>query len=307
MATTQSLTTTYAGEYAGRYIKAALLSPGSIENGAVSAQDGIKHKWIVPKMALSGIVGNATCDFTPRGTVTVTERSLITEDFDVNVKLCKKDHRKGWESLSMGLTNHDNLPPTFQDFLIEYVVASVAQHIEQTIWDGVNANDGEFDGFETLLASNADQPSGFEVAGTTVTAANVIAEIQKVLDATSSALYQTDGFFIGIPVGIQKHYIAAQAALGYRDLYHDGKTNLNFQGVPLIVCPGLTDDKMIATYQNNLWLGFASEGDQSEVRVIDQADVDGSDNVHIVMKFNAGAQFGIGADIVTYGITNSAN
>jgi hypothetical protein len=40
--------------------------------------------------------------------------------------------------------------------------------------------------------------------------------------------------------------------------------------------------------------------DQSEVRVIDMAETDGSDNVRVVMRFTAGVQYGIGSDIVLY-------
>jgi hypothetical protein len=47
--------------------------------------------------------------------------------------------------------------------------------------------------------------------------------------------------------------------------------------------------------------------DTQEVRVIDQAEIDGSQNVRIVMRLTAGVQYGIVEDVVTYGITNSAN
>jgi hypothetical protein len=45
----------------------------------------------------------------------------------------------------------------------------------------------------------------------------------------------------------------------------------------------------------------------TEVKVIDLADIDGSQNVRVVMRMSAGVQYGIVEDIVTYGITNSAN
>ena len=37
------------------------------------------------------------------------------------------------------------------------------------------------------------------------------------------------------------------------------------------------------------------------------ADLDGSQNVRFVMRYTAGAQYGVIEDIVTYGITNAAN
>ena len=37
------------------------------------------------------------------------------------------------------------------------------------------------------------------------------------------------------------------------------------------------------------------------------ADIDGSENVRVVMRFTAAVQYGIVSDIVTYGIVNAAN
>jgi hypothetical protein len=45
----------------------------------------------------------------------------------------------------------------------------------------------------------------------------------------------------------------------------------------------------------------------NEVKVIDMSDIDGSQNVRVIMRMAGGAQYGIVEDIVTYGITNAAN
>ena len=42
MATTTSITTTYAGEFAGEYISAALLSGATLDNGLISVK--AKHQ-----------------------------------------------------------------------------------------------------------------------------------------------------------------------------------------------------------------------------------------------------------------------
>jgi hypothetical protein len=41
--------------------------------------------------------------------------------------------------------------------------------------------------------------------------------------------------------------------------------------------------------------------DMNEVKVIDMADIDGSQNVRVVMRYTAGLQFAFGPEIV-YGI-----
>ena len=40
--------------------------------------------------------------------------------------------------------------------------------------------------------------------------------------------------------------------------------------------------------------------DQNEVKIIDMADIDGSQNVRIVMRFTATVQYAYGAEVVLY-------
>jgi hypothetical protein len=94
--------------------------------------------------------------------------------------------------------------------------------------------------------------------------------------------------------------VSAQAALGYRDLYHVGKTEMNFQGIPLFIAQGLADNDMVAAETSNLYFGTGLLSDHNEVKVIDMADLDGSQNVRVIMRFTAGVQYGIGGDIVLY-------
>jgi hypothetical protein len=294
---TPSITTTYAGEFAGKYISAALLSGNTIANGGITVKPNVKYKEVVKKVATSGLIGNASCDFTDAGSLTLTERILQPEEFQVNLELCKKDFRSDWEAVQMGYSAYDNLPPKFADFLIGHVAAKVAEQTEQNIWQGTDATAGEFDGLSTLLAADGDV---VDVTGTTVTSANVIAELGKIVDAIPSAVYGKEDLKIYVSSNIAKAYVSAQAALGYRDLYHVGKTEMNFQGIPLFVANGLADNDAVAAETSNLYFGTGLLADHNEVKVIDMADLDGSQNVRIVMRFTAGVQYGIGSDIVLY-------
>ena len=294
---TPSITTTYAGEFAGKYISAALLSGNTIANGGITVKPNVKYKEVVKKVATSGLIGNASCDFTDAGSLTLTERILQPEEFQVNLELCKKDFRSDWEAVQMGYSAYDNLPPKFADFLIGHVAAKVAEKTEQNIWQGTDATAGEFDGLATLLAADSDV---VDVTGTTVTSANVIAELGKIVDAIPSAVYGKEDLKIYISQNIAKAYVSAQAALGYRDLYHVGKTDMNFQGIPLFVANGLADNDAVAAETSNLYFGTGLLSDHNEVKVIDMADLDGSQNVRVVMRFTSGVQYGIGSDIVLY-------
>ena len=307
MATTTSITTTYAGESAGKYISAALLAGNTIANGGLTIRPNVKFKEVVKRLELDGIVKNGSCDFADTSTLTLTERILQPKELQVNLELCKKDFRSDWDAIQMGYSAFDNLPSSFQEYLIGYVAAKVAQKNEQNLWSGADG-DGSYDGFATLLAADDDK---IEVTGTAVTAANVVEELGKVVDAIPSALYGTEDLHIYASQNIFRAYKRAlggfasggQGGAGYQDKGNNQNINIEgFDGVKIFMANGLGSNKMIATTKDNLWFGTGLMSDSQEVRVLDMADLDGSQNVRVIMRFTAGVQYGIASDIVTYGI-----
>jgi len=305
MATTTSITSTYAGEFAGKYISAALLSGSTIENGGISVKPNVKFKEVIKKVSTSGLIANASCDFADTGTVTLTERILQPEEFQVNVELCKKDFRSDWEAVQMGYSSFDKLPPKFSDFLISHVAAKVAEKTEQNIWSGVNANAGEFDGFSTLLAADSDV---IDVTGSAITSANVIAELGSIVDAIPSSLYGQEDMYVYVSQNIARAYVRALGGFGASGLGAAGTNSqgtqwwnngsLSFDGVKLFVANGLADDTAVAAEKSNLYFGTGLLSDHNEVKVIDMGDLDGSQNVRVIMRFTSGVQYGIGGDIV---------
>jgi hypothetical protein len=317
MATTTSITTTYAGEFAGEYIAAALLEGATISRGGITVKPNVKLKEVIKKVSTNDIVKDATCDFDATSTITLTEKILQPEEQQVNLQLCKKDFISDWEALSMGFSAHSNMPSQFSDFLIAHVASKVAQRTEQSIWAGDTSNNGQFDGLTTKLAADADLPAAQEVAGATVTSSNVIAELGKIVDAIPSALYGAEDLNVYVSQNIARAYVRALGGFGASGLGAAGTNaqgtqwwnngSLSFDGVSLFVANGLADNTAVAAEKSNLFFGTGLLSDHNEIKVIDMADLDGSQNVRVVMRFTAGVQYGIVEDVVTYGITNSAN
>ena len=302
-----SITTTYAGEFAGKYISAALLSADTIEGGGITVKPNVKYKEVMKTLSTNALVKDAACDFADQSTVTLAERILQPEEFQVNLELCKKDFHNDWEAIQMGYSAFDSLPPSFADFLIGHIAAKVAQKTEETIWTGVTANAGEFDGFATLLAADA---TVIDVVGTTVTAANVIDELGKVVDAIPTSVYGKEDLYIYVSQSIARAYVRALGGFGASGLGANGVNNagttwfnggdLAFDGVKLFVCSGMADNDMVAAQKSNLFFGTGLLADHNVVKLIDMADLDGSQNVRVVMRFTSAVQYGIGADIVYY-------
>jgi len=307
MATTTSITTSYAGEFAGKYVSAALLSADTIEGGGITIKPNVKYKEVLKTVNLDAITKDSTCDFSDTSTLTLAEKVLTPKQLQVNLELCKNDFRSDWEAIEMGFSAFDSLPANFSDYLIGYVAGKVAEKNEENIWQGADANEGEYDGFTALLAADSDV---IDVTGTTVTAANVIDELGKVVDAIPTSVYGKEDLYIYVSQNIARAYVRALGGFGASGLGANGVNNagttwynggdLAFDGVKLFVCSGMPDNDMVAARKSNLFFGTSLLEDWQIVKLLDMADLDGSDNVRVVMRFAAGVQIGIGADIVYY-------
>ena len=309
LGTTTNITTTYAGEFAGEYIAAALLSASTINDGGVTVKPNIAYKEVIKKISTGSLVSDATCDFNPDSSVTLTESILQPEELQVNLQLCKKDFVSDWEAQSMGYGMSKTLPPKFSDFMIAHVAAEVAQKTETTLFQGVTANTGEFDGFQTILAADATV-NDVAVVGGGVDAGNVVAQLGRVVDAIPSALYGKEDLFIYVPSSIAKFYVQALGGFASNGLGANGVNNMGTQwwnngsltvnGVKIFVSPGMSDNQMIAAQRSNLFFGTGLLSDHNEVKVIDMQDIDGSQNVRMIMRFTSGCAIGFGSDIVYY-------
>jgi len=315
LATTTSITTTYAGEFAGEYIAAALLSASTINDGGVSVKANIAFKEVIKKLATNALVTAASCDFDPTSTITLTERVIQPVELMVNLQLCKYDFVNDWESQSMGFGLGQVLPPKFSDFLIAHVAAEVAQNTEFNIWQGDTGagSNNSFDGFEKLIAAAAtasEIPAGQQVTGTTLSASNIIVELSKVVDAIPSSLYGKEDLFIYVGSAAAKFYVQALGGFAASGLGANGVANMGTQwwnngslsvnGVKIFVAPGMSADKMYAAQKSNLYFGCGLLNSTQEVKVLDMADLDASNNVRVVMRFTSAVQFGIASDIVEY-------
>ena len=310
MATTTSITSSYAGEFAGKYISAALLSGATLDQGNIEIKPNVKFKEVIKKVATdSNVIKDATCDFTDTATVTLTERILQPEEFQVNLELCKKDFRSDWEAIQMGYSSFDNLPPKFSDFLISHVAGLVAEKTEQNIWGGVNGNAGEFDGFTVLMGADADVNDAANGSETSFTSSNINSLLGNIVDSIPNAIYGKEDLNIYLPPVAYQAYVRSLGGFGASGLGAAGYENkgnqwynmgnaLSFDGIKVVLAPGMPSDHAVAGQKSNLYFGTGLLSDHNEVKVLDMADLDGSQNVRVVMRFTSGIQYGIGSDLV---------
>jgi hypothetical protein len=311
LSTTTSITTTYAGESAGKYIAAALLSAPTLEKGGITIMPNVKFKQVIKRVATDNIIKNATCDFDPTSTITLTEKILQPESFQVNLQLCKTDFRSDWDAIQMGYSAFDVLPKSFADFLIAHAAEKVAAGMETSIWQGVDGTAGQFSGIMTQLDADADLPAGQKIAGTTVDATNVIAQLGLMIDALPAALYGKEDLTLYVSSNIYRAYVRALggfAAAGVGANGYDNKgtnqvlNDIYFDGVKIFLANGLANNTALLAQTSNLFFATGLMNDMNEVRVLDMAETDGSQNCRVIMRFTADVKYGFASDVVSYGI-----
>ena len=168
---------------------------------------------------------------------------MTLEPFQVNLQLCKKDFLATFQAEEMGFSANKVLAKSFVDYLLAYITDKVAASVEVSIWRGATATAGQIDGIATLLAADAALPTANEVAGTTVTASNVIEELEKVYKAIPAAVYGADDLKIYVSLNIAKSYISALGGFGVAATSNNGTDNkgtqwyngqgLTFDGIPI--------------------------------------------------------------------------
>lgn len=273
---------TYAGLFSNKYIAAALLSGETLAKELITLHPNVAYKEVIRNYQNSIDIAAATCDFTDSSSVTLGEYVLTTTEKQVNLQLCKNQLRTTWESAQAGFSAFEKMPPTFEEFVIAQTAAEVAQANEIGIW---KSNLWYTGGMVQYLIDNSAVTRPFSGA---TTGSNVVARLQEALDYSPAALYGKEGYQYYVGPGTMKAYQAALSAGNYNFQFYVGEKPMNFQGIPVTMCPGLNDYDCVLGLKSDLHFGTGLLSDYNEVKVIDMSDIDGSQNVRVIMRFTGG-------------------
>ena len=295
----------FNGVDAGFYISAALKEANSLEY--MTLMENIKYKMNIQQMASADAVADASCDFTVAGTLALTERVLEPKNLQVNLEICKANLLDSWTALTLRAGAGGN-SPSFDEYLISYLAAQIAQSTENNIWSGSGvAASGEFLGLTTpvngtlLAAQDGDvvQVANSGGAGVAYTAATILDNLDACAAAIPTAVYGKEDLYIYLSQGSFRNYISAVSAITN---YAFGNMNDNYvpmyQGIKLAVCNGMTDKILVAATKSNLYFGTDVISDAANLTLMDMSAHDGSDNMRLIARYSAGVTQGMGADCV---------
>lgn len=297
MPTTNTLDTTYAGKYAGEYIRSAFQANDSLNY--VTFRTNVDWREVVKKLVDDVDFEAPNCAFTPLGEVAITERFLTIKKFQVQREICKNTYLQDWAAKDV---QNGNLETALTDNLIANMLEGIAAANETKMWQGTDSSTS-YDGLVTLISNDVDGDVNFVTTPVAITTSNVFAETQRMIDTLPVAVKQsTEKPIIYMSNDVWEKFMFASAAAG------NGWYTFGGAEVPklwlgmyqIAVCSGLPANTMLMTQKSNLWFGTNVESDWNNILVKDMGEF-GEDNVRFSAKFFAGVQYGIGAKISAYG------
>jgi hypothetical protein len=305
MATTTDITSTYSGEAAAGYIAAALLEGNTIAKGGIEVLQNIKYKQVMQKLAAGGnIITSGSCDFTPSGDITITERVLEPKEFQVNLEFCTQKWLDSWDAISMGYSAYNTPPKDFTAYIMGHVAKMVNESTELAIWQGDGA-DGAITGFTNLFLNDPDvaRPQGESV----IEAYNVQDKLGATLSALDPKLFGLDDLHLYVSQDVALKYVQSLGGQGTgtngflnkNAMWYGGEA-LTYANTKVFTANGLPRNTIIAAQKSNLFFGTGLLNDSNSARLIDMAPTTGSQNFRVIMRYTAGVQYGIGAEVAMH-------
>jgi hypothetical protein len=204
-----------------------------------------------------------------------------------------------WLSEQMGAGDmKEKIPASFQEYVLFKMKEFLNNEIEDLIWTGDTAGspvdlcDGWLKGF--LADSDV-----VDVVGTTLSASNIVTELQKVYDAIPDTIIDDEKTRILISPAAARLYRTKIASTSV-EAYMQKNVPLTFLNVQMEVVSGMPTNDIVACQWENLWFATDLIEDFEQIKLIDTGETLGDKNVRFVAGFKFGTGHGVGAEIVYY-------
>lgn len=234
---------------------------------------GIKSATKLANVTFGNILQPATCNFS------APTDALDAVDIDVcslsaMAQLCQFDLEQSFLALQMAQgSNGDFSVASFMSYYWDEMAKQIQESVEYIRWQGDTTSTNETlalcDGYIKKLSADAGV---VDVAKTTITSSNVIAEIVKVLAAAPSTISRKKAdlrLYIAPNVA---NALELATASGNTQTYITTPLALTFLGIKVVVAEGMPNNNMVLTLKNNLIYAFDGEGDGKALKAVNLSD-----------------------------------
>ena len=161
----------------------------------------------------------SACGWNEAGTSTITQREINPASIKVNMSFCDKAMQKYFMNHQIAVAAGRSTLP-FEEQFIAGVVEGVGKKLEDAIWNGVNINSVQYDGFTQIITKSA------------TTGSTVYDSVRNLYNGIPSASLMDTVIFIGID-----GFRSLAGELTAKNLYHyDPKVDEAFE----MILPGTT-------------------------------------------------------------------
>ena len=183
-------------------------------------QTGVIGKTKVNLLDTTVVFGDGSaCGWNEAGTSTITQREINPAPIKVNMSFCDKAMQKYFMNHQITVAAGRSTLPFEEDF-IAGVIEGVGKKLEDAIWNGVNINSVQYDGFTQIVTKSA------------TTGSTVYDSVRNLYNGIPSASLMDTVIFIGID-----GFRSLAGELTAKNLYHyDPKVDEAFE----MILPGTT-------------------------------------------------------------------
>lgn len=263
----------------------------------------VKNSTKLANMTLGQVLKAEACAFSD------TNDTLGAIDVDVcgvsiMKELCQFDIESSFLATQLAAGSNGSFEiPSFMAYYFGEISKASSEDIEKIRWQGdttlTDATLQLCDGYEKLLAADG---TVIDVTAPTggVTTANVLAQMQAVYSAAPTDLLSQGSdlrFYVSRNVATAYMYAAAS---GNTIAYLTEALPMTFLSIPIVICDGMSDDKMVFTSKWNLIYAFDAMGDKDELKAINMKETTGDATLRVRADLKIGFQIANGAEIVYY-------
>lgn len=262
---------------------------------------GIKSATKLGNVTFDDLLKASTCNFS------APTDSLDAVDIDVcalsaMAQICQFDIEQSFLSLQMAQgSNGDFTVASFMNYYWNEMSLKIQEEVELIRWQGDTTSLDPVlslcDGYLKGLLADA---TVVDVANTTSTVANVLAEMTKVVVALPARVQRRKSelrFFVSSNVATNYEIAAAS---GNTQTYVTTPLALTFLGIKLVVAEGLPNDTMVLTRKENLIYAFDAEGDAKALKAVNLSDTVAEPYLRTRANLKVGFKHVNGAEIVLY-------
>ena len=267
----------------------------------INLQAGIKNAATINTLESSPIFQAGACGWNASGTTVLDQRTITVCPIKLNEASCLSDLESYYTSKMMKPGSYNEEIP-FEGLFAEEKAAQTSSYIDNLIWKGDTAGSGNLALCNGFLKTMSADSATVKVTGLTLSAANIIAEVDSMVAAMDVNVMDLDDNVIFI--GYDSYRVYAKAVRDANLTWYKGDEGDDFSmfvpgtNVKLIAVKGLNGTtNLIGSPASNLYVGTDMLESAEEFKIFYSAD---NDEVRTLIKFKVGVNYAF-SSFVVYG------